>query len=28
MNLVQSASAGGPGGFTGRSKRYFSEDQV
>lgn len=28
MNLAQSASVGGPGGFTGRSKRYFSEDQV
>lgn len=27
MNLAQTASAGGRSGLTGRSKRYFSEDQ-
>lgn len=28
MNMAQSASAGGSGGFTGRSKRFYSEDHV
>ena len=28
MDLAASASAGGPGGYTGRSKRYFNEDQL